>query len=322
MRAYKKAVRRRRILFLGTIVVAALVLQVAGVHPAVAQVPELTAHKISGDGDLDPDARLWSRAQPVAMPLSAQQGVWPFGGGSVSMVEVRAVHTDTDLFIKLSWDDETLDVEPFGVDQFVDAAAIEFPAEARSSVPAICMGQADGGVNIWHWQGGMSEGRPQTIEELSEHGYVDRYPSTDDLYFPAREAGNPVAAPLLMSDLVAVGFGTLSPSSAQNVQGRSEWSDGRWEVVFSRGLSDASIDQIDLGQAPSVDMAIAVWDGSRGERDGRKSVSQFVLLNVSPEGPPQQGLVVIAALALGVVIVGALMLQQTTGRRSVPQSDL
>ncbi len=319
MKAFSKPVRRRRLMLLAIVVAAALTLQIADVHPAVAQIPELTAHQISSSVALDPGARLWTRAQPVAMPLSAQAGVWPFGGGSVSMVEVRAVHTDTELFIKLSWDDETFDAKPSGIDRFVDAAAVEFPSEARSSVPAICMGQADGGVNIWHWQAGMSEGRPQTIEDLSEHGYVDRYPSTDDLYFPAREAGNPVATPLPVTDLVAVGFGTLAPASEQNVQGRAEWSNDRWEVVFSRGLSDASIDQIDLGEEPSVDIAVAVWDGSRKERDGRKSVSQFVLLNVSPEGPPRQGLVMIGVLGIGVIIAGALMLQQATDRRSLPQ---
>lgn len=319
MKAYPKLIRRRGMALLAIVAVAAIALQVADVDPAVAQIPELTAHEISSSGALDPGARLWDRAKPVAMPLSAQEGVWPFGGGSVSMVEVRAVHTDTELFIKLAWKDATIDDQALGVDQFVDAAAVEFPSEARSSVPALCMGQADGGVNIWYWQAGMSQGRPQTIEELSEYGYVDLYPSTDDLYFPARAAGNPVATPLLVTDLVAVGFGTLSHASVQNVQGRSVRSNGGWEVVFSRGLSDASIDQIDLGEEPTVDVAIAVWDGSRGERDGRKSVSQFVLLNVSPDGPPQQGLVMIAVLGLGVLIAGALILQQLTDRRPLPQ---
>jgi hypothetical protein len=37
-----------------------------------------------------------------------------------------------------------------------------------------------------------------------------------------------------------------------------------------------------------VDVAFAVWDGSRQERDGLKSVSAFIQLTITPEDPPRR----------------------------------
>lgn len=317
-----RSVRHRRLAVAAAIAATALVLQLQRTQPAVSQALELDSYQVSDEGDLiDPSASAWRRASSVDLPLTAQQAAWPMGGGSVPMLEARALHTDTMLYLRVSWTDDTEDSEAVAVDQFVDAAAIEFPAVADSSVPALCMGQSDSGVNIWHWQAGRTDGRADTIEELSANGYVDRYPSTDDLYFPARAAGNPVAAPAAMSDLVAVGFGTLAPASDQNLQGRADYADGRWQVVFARELSDESVDQIDLDTTATADIAFAVWDGSAGERNGKKSVSQFVVLALSPEGPPGRGtggVAVVVALAIGATIIGgALLLQSMVDNRPV-----
>ncbi|MDH3755972.1 MAG: ethylbenzene dehydrogenase-related protein, partial [Acidimicrobiia bacterium] len=201
-----------------------------------------------------------------------------------------------------------------GVDEFTDAAAVEFPAQAASSVPSICMGQTDGGVNIWQWRASGQDGLPTSIEDLSPTGYVDRYPSTEGLYFPAREAGNPVAQSSAVQDLVAVGFGTLTPAVDQGVAGMAMWEDDRWSVVFARELSPQAAEQAELGVGVSVDIAFAVWDGSEGERNGVKSVSQFVVLDLSSEGFQQTttklvliAVGVVAGLFILVVVVGTVL---------------
>ena len=72
---------------------------------------------------------------------------------------------------------------------FTDAAAIQFPAEAGSEVPFICMGQADQAVNIWQWRGDQQLPPSAPVDG----GYVDLYPFEDDLYYTARQAGNPLS---------------------------------------------------------------------------------------------------------------------------------
>jgi complex iron-sulfur molybdoenzyme family reductase subunit gamma len=224
------------------------------------------------------------------------------------MLETQAVHSEGVLYIRMSWDDDTRDARVIGVDQFADAAAVEFPARAASSVPALCMGQADGGVNIWHWRAGNQEGLPESIEDLSASGYVDRYPSTDELYFPARAAGNPVSLPHPVQDLVAVGFGTLTPAVDQAVRGIAVWDRGRWSVVFARELSHQAAEHVDLGEGASSDIAFAVWDGSEGERDGIKSVSQLMILDVAAEGFPRRDAIWLVIMFGSLLGVGAFAL--------------
>ena len=315
MAGIKRRLARPRLLFLVGVVVFALVLQLAGAKPAVSQSTALTAYRVSSDPGLDSGSGVWLQAPVVEVPLSAQRSAWPFGGGSVRALEAQAIHTDSMLYIRMSWPDSTSDTEALAVDQFLDAAAIEFPAQAASSVPALCMGQSDAGVNIWHWQAGPEAGRPTTIEEISANGYVDRYPSTEDLYFPAHAAGNTVARQIATQNLVAVGFGTLAPAADQDVRAGASWAFGRWSIVFARELSHASTDQVDLGQDVRTDIAFAVWDGDARERNGLKSVSPFVVLDISPDGPPRNVAVPLAILIGGAVVLAAFVAQEVSIHR-------
>ena len=304
-----------------TVIVVAMVLLILGANPAVSQSQVLTAHRVSAGQTLDPSASEWSEAPAIDIAMTSQQVTWPFGG-SVSNVEARALHSEGVLYLRMSWEDMTRDDTATHVDEFTDAAAVEFPAQAASSVPSICMGQTDGGVNIWQWRAAGESGLPDSIEDLTETGYVDRYPSTDSLQFPAREAGNPVALSHPVQNLVSVGFGTLSPAGDQDVRGSSEWDGGRWSVVFARELSDSAVEQFDLGEGASVDIAFAVWDGSNQERNGVKSVSQFVVLDVIGGGAPRSTtswLTVVVGTALGVmavVLLPAFIIDHSVNKRS------
>lgn len=316
MTAIRSPLNRSRVLFGVAVVTVAVVLQLLGAQPAVSQSSVLTSYRTSTGPGLDPSSNLWGGAPAVDVPLTAQQVVWPFGGGSTRVVKAQALHTDDTLYIRMSWSDRTRDDEAIAVDRFVDAAAVEFPADAASSVPSLCMGQADGGVNIWHWQAGVENGRPSTVEALSGEGYVDRYPSTDEAYFPARAAGNPVADPTGTNELVAVGFGTLSNAERQHVSGHAEWAHSRWSVVFARELSSDSAQQVDLGQDVTTDVAFAVWDGNADERNGIKSVSEFVVLDITAGGRPTSSGLPLAILLGSSGLLGAFLLMERAARRT------
>ncbi|KAA0233953.1 hypothetical protein EDM76_09005 [bacterium] len=296
----------RRILTTGAlaaILLAAGALQLAGANPAASQTLTLTAWQANEDPGLDPNHELWNRTQFVQAPLTAQAGSYAAGGGSIPVVRARALHFNNTLYVRLEWEDSTQDGTALKVEQFADAAAVEFPARSATSVPSVCMGQADMGVNIWQWRSDTL-GNPN---ELYANTLVDMYPSNEDLFYTARAAGNPYANPKQgpVQNLVALAFGTLSPAATQDVQGQGVYENGRWSVVFSRPFTGASEDLASFTAGTNTDIAFAVWNGSQGDRNGRKSVSSFLTLSISgaavPEPEGSDWLVL--ALAAGALLV-------------------
>jgi hypothetical protein len=110
----------------------------------------------------------------------------------------------------------------------------------------------------------------------------------EDGFLTGQAAGNPRSATTFVSsveDLSAIGFGTLTsqPAAAQNVRGASEYRDGVWRVVMSRDLDNEDPNDAQLHRDAAAVVAFAVWDGSRGDRDGLKSVSSWLSLAFMPE---------------------------------------
>jgi complex iron-sulfur molybdoenzyme family reductase subunit gamma len=188
------------------------------------------------------------------------------------------------------------------VEQFSDSVALEFPATAAVTVPSICMGQADAGVNIWQWRADSQSGSREPADQFPNQ-WVEQYPSDDPEFVTARAAGNPyaIADGGAVQDLVATAFGTIGPASSQAVQGQGVYDGGSWSVVFARTMEEANPSLVSFHETGSTDMAFAVWDGSNGDRNGQKSVSTFVTLSLVPG---KDGTNVTAlALAAGVFAV-------------------
>ena len=269
-----------------SLVLVAIVLRVTDANPAMAQTQTIGAWSVSSQPVMDGSAPEWQSIIPVFLPTTAQQVTPPMGGGTVERVAVRAVHWEDRLYVMLEWADPTADYVSDRYEAFTDAAAIQFPAEAGSEVPFICMGQADQAVNIWHWRSDQQHDAPS----MPVDGYVDLYPSTDDIYFPARVSGNPLSqqdrSPV--NNLVAGGFGTLTATDNGDLQGHGVYSGGRWTVVYSRPFEPSGELQPAFGGDQPIDVAFAIWDGSKHERDGIKSVSAFTQLAVTPEDPPRK----------------------------------
>jgi len=287
--------RRLALSLLAVAALAAAGLQLTGINAAASQATSLHALRVDRDPGLDPSTQVWDRArevEEVELPLTAQQTTYPFGGGSIPTIRVRALHYKARLYLRLEWHDGTRDDTTGSVEKFSDAVAVEFPAQPGSSVPSICMGQADGGVNIWQWRADRQRAPVESPRGTHPNGYVDLYPSTNDLYFPARKAVNPYANPRggPAQDLVAQGFGTIGPAAAQAVtahgvfEGRYET--GRWAVVFARPFGSPGDGQPAFRVKEETDVAFAVWNGSAGDRNGKKSVSQFAKLSISKDKSP------------------------------------
>lgn len=311
--------RARALLVLGAVLLLAALLMAVGANPAVSQTTELYVRRVDGGPGVDPGAGVWDRVPGIDVALTAQETTYPFGGGSVSTVQAQALYDDSTLYLRLSWDDAFRDDRTDAPEAFADAAAVEFPADAAATVPSVCMGQAAGGVNIWQWRADSQAGVPQSSGDLG-NGTADVEPPADDpVHFPARNAGNPYAQPEAgaMQNLVATGFGTLEPAAEQVLAGEGEYGDGGWSVVFSRTLPSPGAGQPLFTSETTVDVAFAVWDGHAGDRNGKKSVSQFVKLEFGNEGVPgpnRAGLWIVAGV-LAVGIVGRLILPKSPVRR-------
>ena len=326
--------RATRLSWLTVIVAAAALLVAAGLtltdrNLAASQTVTLVAAQSEEAVPLDdPSASAWKRSVPIEVPLSAQLSVPPMGGGGHT-VTVRALNDGERLFVRMEWSDDTRDMLVDGVTEFSDGAAIEYPVAAGDQVPSFCMGNPDAPVNIWHWkaswQADVQRGAPQDVEDAHPDMQVDYYPFEDeDSFYPSRAAGN-VSARINrtspVDNLLAGSFGTLTAAEDQMVQGVGAWEDGRWRVVFARDLQAAG-DYTQFSQGEQANIAFAVWDGAKQERDGIKSVSSFVTLDVSSEAAQAQpgdglarhkvGLFIVSGLALLTlgVLAGLMYLQR------------
>jgi DMSO reductase family type II enzyme heme b subunit len=74
---------------------------------------------------------------------------------------------------------------------------------------------------------------------------------------------------------VAGGLGTTRVTEQKSIAVSAEWGQGRWQVVFSRGLQVPAPEgeAIQFGAGTAVKVAFAVWEGANGERAGIKAFS-------------------------------------------------
>ncbi len=232
------------------------------------------------DREIDLEAGLsrevWNAIEPVELELVYQLTVLPWPKERVPSVAVRAFHNGRNVYFHLRWPDETEDaVERTGA--FVDACAIMFPL-GDDVMPASVMMGFLGRANIWHWKAGQDRRFWTPDDEADNAPYADyHYPFEEQELFP-------VSSPEIVSaadDLVAVRAGTVARKDDRRVQARGRWHDGYWEVVLTRPL-EAADEEVDALFQRGADgwCAFSVWNGSAGDRGGRKSMSGLVVLQV------------------------------------------
>jgi cytochrome c oxidase cbb3-type subunit 2 len=148
-------------------------------------------------------------------------------------------------------------------------------------VPFIGMGDNEDTVTIWHWKADWQSDMTGGFRDVTQkHGdSMDRMTKAADRSneLAGHAANNPFSAHDHRSSvevLKAKGFGTLTSLSPtdQTVAGNGVWQDGVWVVVMQQLLDSDS----PLRRNTTLPVAIAAWDGGAGDRDGQKSVSQWL----------------------------------------------
>ncbi|MBX3001466.1 MAG: hypothetical protein KF893_23295 [Caldilineaceae bacterium] len=297
-------------LFVGFAVILAVVLTFLKIPLASSQGLTLVAAQLSQALPLtDPDSDLWQQATAVNVPLSAQMIARPFSPQTrIKSVTARALYNGEQVAFLVEWQDDTQNDQAIRVEDFRDGVALQFPlAEGQ---PFFCMGQQGSNVIIWHWKADWQSdifAARQDMETAYPDMFVDYYPFThaservlaanelvadylDTNYLTALAAGNLYASRLRatpVEDLLAGGFGTLTARgmNEQNVEGHGVWSDGAWRVIFSRSLTSMLADDISFAGDKVYPVAFAAWDGANQERNGTKSTSQWISLQLG--GPVQ-----------------------------------
>lgn len=251
-------------------------------RPATAEV-RIKASPVKQDLSLDPFDSMWERVPSVHVPLMAQELFTPRGGGATSELLVQTLVTSTHLSLRLQWADATASSaqDVHRTEAFDDAVAVQVPLHPQDGYPSPFMGDTQHPVSIWHWKASwqdeleMSQAHPRTVR--------DSEPFAETPTFRTGEAvGNLFSQPRRTSSveqLLASGFGTLTPTQEQPVEGRGVWRDGYWSVVMHRALVPrGDTVEVDLRGLESIPIAFAVWDGARQERDGMKSISVWQTL--------------------------------------------
>ncbi|MCH7886923.1 MAG: c-type cytochrome [Candidatus Marinimicrobia bacterium] len=239
-----------------------------------------------------PDAGIWREAGSInihMMPL------W-WRVDRPEILTVQALHDGKELSLRLTWTDATDDHTAIRVQDFRDAAAVQFSAE--NDPPFFGMGEKTQTVTIWMWKSERQadlEPAFQDIDKMYPNLGIDSYPNLmkSALEQPARNAltlesdpdfitgwgaGNIVSDPTRKSaveNLTATGFGTLKarPIIEQNVQSFGVYDIGTYRVVFRRSMKGEGQNSMDFVPGQHLSVAFSVWNGSAGDRDGKKSVT-------------------------------------------------
>lgn len=249
------------------------------VSDILASEGRIEATRVDGTLPTEPTDPAWERIESVRIPLNP---LWP-EPYPIPGVAARALYNGKQIAILLQWRDDRFDGAPIRVQDFQDAAALQFSLTCRT--PFIAMGDPENPVNVWQWKAGWQQeidGQRPDVDLTYASLHVDLYPEADRhaLHRTAEAAGNLLATTGMSSpveDANATGFGTMRSQSpkAQNVHGRGVWRDDFWSVVFVRDLKSRDDGDVEFTTGGPVPVAFAIWNGAQRDRNGRKVISNW-----------------------------------------------
>jgi complex iron-sulfur molybdoenzyme family reductase subunit gamma len=195
------------------------------------------------DALLDPDGAPWRRTRPTSVALTGTPlGLQPTGAVRVAWTG-RRIGAVERVAVSALHQGEFLAFRLEWSDDSESRAIVDttsFPDAAALLLPAtpassaVTMGAPGAAVNAWYWRADEEHGR----------------------------------------HVVAEGIGTSRTLDLELVRGRGVWKERRWRVVLARALRVATADPVaQLAPGERTGFALAVWEGSNGERAGIKAFS-------------------------------------------------
>lgn len=272
-------------------VMLALALPVVAAAQPAAPVPGIAMVRVAGRGPVL-DAEEFATARVTRVATIPQLVTTPMQAKpATAAIEVRAVRNDDHAGFLLEWEDASADVRT-AIDHFGDMAAVALPV-AEGVPPSPMMGNPGGRVQIlqWRadWQTDVDRG-PLTLRELYPNAYQADFHHADHLpeataapFLGPVSLGNPMSAPRHTSsvqDLMAEGFGSLTPRAVQSARGWARHDGTRWHVVITRPLAPSGESSAAITPGTTTQLAFAVWNGGQREVGSRKGWASWVPLEV------------------------------------------
>ncbi|MFN3395499.1 MAG: ethylbenzene dehydrogenase-related protein [Thermodesulfovibrionales bacterium] len=261
------------------------------------------AKKVSGELPSDPKDGAWGKAVAINVPLVPQVMAKPrIYESKIKELKVRAMHNTKDIAFLIEWEDPT-DDSSVDIDKFSDAVALEFPSQTAKEKPHFAMGDKENTVNIWFWKATWQK----AVEGERLYAMVDDFAG-------GIEVGNPVSKQraIPVENIIAQGFGSatdMEKANNQNVTGKGLRDGNRWIVLFKRPLSSSERFEALFKEGGVTPVAFAVWNGSDGERGGRKVVSTWYYVGLETEEKkttyiyPIIAFIVTAAILAGIIFL-------------------
>jgi len=255
---------------------------------------KITAQAVSkrtkSDKLLDASSRFWESTDSYSIPISR---LWQSDNANYQTVKVQAVYNSKYIAIKLEWEDLTLEESLYRVQDFQDAAAIQFSIDGTMDFHG--MGSKDHPTDIWFWKAEWQMQQNSNTDSDIELAYSNRVSDSDIEHYPnefndtaflgGRDAGNTnskIERSSSVENVSAVGPQTVTtnPEKSQNVNGRGIWDGKKWSVVFVREFRPKSKQQVKFKQGGIIPVGFAVWNGSENDRNGQKMVSTWYELEL------------------------------------------
>lgn len=278
----------------------AIILTSGVVH---AQGLIVMAKKVTVELPLDPANSLWKSPASLEIPLAPQVMAKPrIYESPIKNLKVRALHNSKEIAFLMEWNDQTED-NTIDLNKFADAVALEFPSASVSVKPHFAMGDKENTVNIWLWKANWQ--KTPDSEKM--------YASVDD-FLGGVMADNPISKTRKspVENIIAQGFGSatdMEKSETQNISGNGKWESKKWFVVFRRALTSQDKYDVNFKEGRVTPVAFAVWNGSEGDRGGRKVVSTWYYAGLETEEKkttyiyPFIALIVSAGIVAGIVFL-------------------
>ncbi len=272
--------------------------------PAAAQESVVVRAKlIQGEVPTDPTAAVWNTVPATEFPLSPQVH-WQkrIQQVTVRSVKVRGVHNNKQIAFLLEYADPTQDP--------ADAAALEFMVGDKKAhfAHGQPMGQVEGGpVNIWYWRNDAPGAADMTAKGF---GTLHKQASQDvqakgvwkdektKIKFKERKLNvrkDPKGEPVKDPKTGDVLFDEETKVVEQEVS-------GVWRVVFTRALTTADKEDVQIQTGTFPNVAFAVWDGKKlesgdlKESGSQKAISSWWYINAEP--PPDYSIYLYGLMAI------------------------
>ncbi len=244
----------------------------------------------------------WKAAAPLQ--VQATRPLPPDKGASVS-VEVRSVHTDTDVYFLVTWADATESVSHktwIWTDSYEqgddreDMFALAF--EHTGPFDADMLSGTEAVWDVWHWKAlrtnpqGYATDKTHHYTRTKPEGKAKSYEASngEDVWIARPEdAGDSVEkkqpAPFDFVGERVVQYLPGQPSdSAADVRAKGRWSSGVWTLEFSRRLDTGHPDDTAFELGRRYKMALAAFDHT-GDMDKASEVIELSFANsVSTHG--------------------------------------